>query len=1223
MSVRRGAVLILLCTILAQIAPLAFAHYTLGRQTGSSPFRLRDFDIPGHVPGVTGYVWPGAGLPLLDPTNALVRGNDDPFTAFPPGYQSPFTRFGSPTFQPTQELGNSYSPFGAILTSTSDHPDLGDLILAINFTCPEAGCTTIKRDLNFSNIAIYIPPEFQPSVDWANNDTSNVLTTITNNYQKIKVHQAGTTDAFGPNWWVVFVSGNIDFLKGEAFSEWYYFRLNAMIAPTIAGRYFFKIFINSTFPARSTVSDNGVVTPLYTTMPVENWPVLLVKGEDDPAILSGTIRYGGSNITLYNVPIQVPGRVVVTGVATDPATGQSTGRPVEAWGFFNASASGHYEVEGLAPGIYEVYVSAAGFPETLVANNLALREGQSAEADFHITPGPVVGGEIFSKKDFGALSWPSRRPVYIEIYDNNAWGNLGSPLWEQQHLKSFSPINWTAPPYMSYVYGNAVWRTVVKPFDTPPKPKMVAFPWEGPLSYYAYTSAAFSSVSPKDIFGLADGVGPAQIWWVDPAGFPTAGGDPNSFGLGSTPTSFRWQFGVDGIFGAPSDLDGHVPQALATWIDGLTAGTYYLRAWITQYVQTDKSGAYVDYPFTIATGEYAADVFVPVDLQLGGSLNLTIHFHDLPNILTDSPVGGPDPGRYVVAEAYDAITNSLSAFNFTFIGSQNKTATVTLSGFGMEGPNNFIAPGGAGTFGMKYSLLRYRDIRDYGVVPGTYSISIYLRGYMQDSPLQVSVLASSSLDVSLPMLRGAGVNLTIYSKDIEKPNVFRDWVWPGAIMIVAPFRSDGTGVGFVRDWNGVAWTIPIQPSGQSALPFPGSHVNLDYNGSARLEVFGPDSSIVAAPPEAEVEAGAAIEGLEFVAGFLWNPSLYRDSFGISNVALPPDQYFIRTFTYGYVQEYTSQAYASAGFQADISISLTIGVNLTLLIKLKDEQLFTDNPFNMSMRIRVYDELGQLVAASQTSDAFPTPFTVSYVPSGSTQIEWKIAGFSSYWDVNQAYYRSYGIAGIPDYLGDWTVEIDAVNWYSPHEFFPPVDGLLLGESYHTIGGFGTGFVGNSYVFNHLGPWQQRSVIQIEDGHLSGEVSIETSLNLRGLVRGTIVGATYTDDARTISWAQINFTNPTLTETHYSYDGFYEAYLDPGNYSLIVTQWTSKGEGHYPVSSTITVPEGSELEGINIFMERSGIPIPEATVPTLLLTFTIFIITVEYGNTITIGKARRKH
>jgi len=273
-------------------------------------------------------------------------------------------------------------------------------------------------------------------------------------------------------------------------------------------------------------------------------------------------------------------------------------------------------------------------------------------------------------------------------------------------------------------------------------------------------------------------------------------------------------------------------------------------------------------------------------------------------------------------------------------------------------------------------------------------------------------------------------------------------------------------------------------------------------------------------------------------------------------------------------------------------------------------LFTDNPFNMSMRVRVYDDLGELVAASQTSDAFPSPFNVSYVPYGSAEVRWTIAGFNSYSDLNGAYYRSYGIAGIPDYLGGWAVELDTVNWYRPHEFYPPVDGLLLGESFHTIGALGTGFVGNEYFFNHLGPWQQRSAVQIEDAHMSGEASIETSLSLRGLVRGAIVGATFAGDARTISWAQINFTSPTGNETQYSYDGFFEAYLNPGNYHLTVTEWTSRQEGHVTLSSALSVAQGSRAEGMDFFLERSGIPIPETINPALFVAFAFGLLVITF-------------
>jgi hypothetical protein len=84
---------------------------------------------------------------------------------------------------------------------------------------------------------------------------------------------------------------------------------------------------------------------------------------------------------------------------------------------------------------------------------------------------------------------------------------------------------------------------------------------------------------------------------------------------------------------------------------------------------------------------------------------------------------------------------------------------------------------------------------------------------------------------------------------------------------------------------------------------------------------------------------------------------------------------------------------------------------------------------------------------------------------------------------------------------------------------------------------------------------------------------------------------------------------MTETYYSYDGFYEAYLDGGDYNLTVTAWTSKGEGYNALSFPITMSEGSR-HALNIFMVRSGMPIPEVGGPNLLLTsaLALFIATI---------------
>jgi hypothetical protein len=252
----------------------------------------------------------------------------------PPGYQSPFS--SNPPGSPSSWLqlaGNAYAPFGAVLTESK-----GDLIFAVNFTTSTGlGTETAKSidtsiDYRYSSLTIYIPPEFTPPVDWASWDTSNIVTTITNERGGIACWKADVKDPFGPNWWVIYINPGWWYAGGQAdhywnapprdilFSafndqnEWYYVRVNGMTAPAIAGKYQFKMFLDESYPIQNAVYPDGVFEDdindvVYpSTMPVENWPVMLVKGEIDPGIIEGTIRYGAWNQALYNLPLQLPGR---------------------------------------------------------------------------------------------------------------------------------------------------------------------------------------------------------------------------------------------------------------------------------------------------------------------------------------------------------------------------------------------------------------------------------------------------------------------------------------------------------------------------------------------------------------------------------------------------------------------------------------------------------------------------------------------------------------------------------------------------------------------------------------------------------------------------------------------------------------------------------------------------------------------------------------------------
>ncbi len=871
-----------------------------------------------------------------------------------------------------------------------------------------------------------------------------------------------------------------------------------MKAPRIAGRYQFKMFLSDNFPVTNAVNADGTLNPIVSTIPAENWPVMLVKGEVDPGIIEGTIRYGSWNQALYNLPIQLPGRVRAVGVADDPYTGASTGRMVEARGYFNATAKGHYEVEGIAPGVYDIYASAAGYPEMKVASGVKIIAGKSFHADYLLQPGPIITGVLYSKHSFGEVPWPSTRPVTVEIYDSNEWPSAkpgydwdsAGMTWEAQHLKSFSPINLTDSPYTSYVTGNVIYDPGKGYADLKTSagnlPKLVAFPWEGPKSIdppvitwingqpvateYQTEVGAGDTTTDKDVFGLFNGVGPAQYWWVDNLGAYTNGGGTNSF---------RYQFGIKGFYGAPMEFDGHVPQVYATWVNGMTAGQYYTRGWINGYVQTDVSGTYVDYPFTVAADEWAGDINTPMDLETASWINKTVHFHDLPGTLQTSPIRGPDPWRYLIAEAYDA-DNVLVAMNFTQVPATYTDANITLNGFGMAGPvvrnygeQNDGTRGPGVPNGMKFSMYRYRNIRDYGIMPGTYSIRVYMRGYVQQEFEMASIsLSQSPALISNHMYRGAGINVTVYSIDWEHPRTDKYWTFSGDDVRVYVLNSAGTSMNYIKYFSNTQaqprWSTPGQKAGVTTIPFAGTPYTdagkskLKYNGSWEVDSWGPDAEgwlpgyyydtdwykylytgstfstgiahhawgFDGTATKTDAQTGIWLEFGYDKYGFLANPGRYRNADRSTKLALETGTYTLKGYTLGYVQKKDITVYAQKGQQSDTKLNLAQGVNITVNIKFKKEGIFSELPYNSSFRIRVFDDNGALVA---------TWFTTSYDKSGfyTGVIQDGIKAYGGYGTGKKPYSSSLPNAGADkNWVEDHTNELQVL--FAGNYLFQEID-----------------------------------------------------------------------------------------------------------------------------------------------------------------------------------------
>lgn len=1237
---RRWAIVVLLLALAFSLSAPVWAHTTLGDLNNSPPlYRSNDNELNTlgtghHVPGPLGYVWPGSGLDAYSGVSSN-----------PPGYQSPFTNENL-----VQAAGGAYSPEGAILTSTPDHDSVGDLIFALNFSDPSKFAPTTQ--FNYTSLAIYVPAPvfdktgtlvqdgFEPAagIDWEHGDNTNIVTTITDNYGSIFITRADQNDPFEPGSWIVYIrapASGITFTTTNHRDDWYYVRMNQMKAPFTAGRYFFKMFLNDSYPLH-----RGDTSNIKGTMPMENWPVLLVKAEVDPALMSGTLRYGDLNSTLYGLPINLPGRIRAVGIATDPITNQPAGRPIEARGYFNATAEGHYEIEGVAPGVYDIYASAAGLPEQKIAQNVRVARGQSLHFDGYLRVGPQLRGAVFSKQGYGTTPWPAQRPISIVIYDSRSY--------DIPSIVTFSPVNLTHSPYTSYVNGNTFFSSSGSSGLTSglAGPKKVAFPWEGPTSYYSYTTTSI-----KDSYGLFNGVGPAQVWWVDSRSTL----DPNT-ALGSAATEFAFQFGSKSAYGVPTKFSGMVPQVFATWTDSLPPGRYYIRAFLNGYIQTGYAGTqFVDYSFVVPDiGPY--DAFIPIDLVKSSSINVTVHFHDLPNSLMEEPIRGPDPRRYIVAEAF-ARDGTLAAFNFTQVVSTQSETTILLNGLGMAGdPLNI--PSSDPRAPIKYSLARYRGSYDYGLLTDTYTIRVFMRGYIQalppatsfdelDQPLMVTIAVGSAvLEGSTHMYRGGSINATATSIDWEVPTVERNWVWNNTSVNMLVYDvSSRNFIDVINFWNAAQhqWMTPKQDSTFKSMPWSGwlttygaGSTYIMTNGTVTVDRFGPDLLSTASSDPTENLVTLDFLQENFHEGFLFNFTSYRLPTFRSNLAIYPGIYALNGWTYGYVQDNVvslgdlGNVFVSVpwlGHMADVNLKLIIGVNLTFTMIFKTEGIISGIPYNSSIRVRVFDDDDRLVAATTlfSSDAgvlLPSSGTGFFangkkimneaVPAGTSILMYKnLAGLFGYVDPSGGtsnirsatlFSTDHGIWGRTahpgGYSGDWTVMVDTVNWYRPIVASPPIPALLQGESPYF------------FPYNHLGPYAQNGFTRISNAPQSGEASAEFELDRRGYIQGLILGMNWDDDVRTTSWVTLQIVDNSSYQYYwYTWDGWFDGYLNRGTYQVTVTEW-AHNEGHVQVGFVLNVSPGEEAASNNFILAESQIPIPEfAAIPLSILTVGITACLVQ--------------
>jgi len=833
--------------------------------------------------------------------------------------------------------------------------------------------------------------------------------------------------------------------------------------------------------------------------------VLLVKGELDPAIITGTIRYGGYNSSLYGNPVELAGMVkAVMKTKLDPYTGATLSGPLtNAVGYFNETADGHYEVEGVAPGIYDLYAEAAGYPLALIAANVQVLKGQSLHFDGYLNPGPVIHGDVFSKHSFGSEPWPYNMYIKIELYDK--------PTQTHVPNSTTGPVSWSPLPCVAGGQSGYVGGISAAACNDPRSPSnLIAFPWDDA----AWTGRAGGVFQGGAMSTDPQGVGPAQSWYVQANGVND---------------KFHYEFGAKGMFGAPRDLDGHVPQRYATWVNGLTAGRYYARAWVFRYVQSALDGStFQEYSFQVQANEWAGDISIPIDLRISSWINKTVHFHDNAGTLSTSAIS--TGAGVLVGSLNDAKSGILYSYNQTLLTkyaglslAQNATIDNML-----KNGNSYVT-----FYGLNDTWLG----QNYGIPAGTYMPKVQALGYLQQTQDMVSVtLSGNPIQISNHLYRGVGFNFTVYSIDWERPRVNRNWVWPGKSISIGIYDSkynfvDAVCNDCVGDESGLA-NNPVQTTGTGKDHAP-YYYEFDGTGTGTAagvwfgrEVayyagdFGEEPIALGLPQQKGTGAGVGgfmdVED-PFTVGTATNSWALFTVSGLYPTAIDSGQYSFLGWTYGYIQNKDYTVYVNKGQIADMKINLLIGVNMTLDILFKKEKLIDRTPYNMSARVRFFDDSGRLVATWMSSEGvyagsayglasgraraadntanYPIGGGLNYLPGGVNLLRVNTAGLppyggygdpvftpgsgdfevdmwpSDYWSVAKAHFPNEGILGAPDYTGGWTAEVDFVNWYlndttgvalDPFHptvksstyfanFYPVVPGLLMGESFHIIPG----------------------------------------------------------------------------------------------------------------------------------------------------------------------------
>jgi len=229
-------------------------------------------------------------------------------------------------------------------------------------------------------LRIYVPGEF--TFTRTEDAPFSVWTDITNDYGFIGVSARGSDDAIAPNWNRITIGAHGDLSGWQVIQPGTWtVRIFGLKAPETFGVYHFKIFYS-------------LDASTYVSVPVEDYPIIIVKGELNPAYIIGTV----------DAATGLSGKVTATGTTADGRTvnGQFYFSP-----FFEEDSSGtfDYYLIGAPAGTYEVSATATGYTAD-TSDRFTVAAGQSTHGiDLSPSASPTISFTVFSKHGRGEIPW--------------------------------------------------------------------------------------------------------------------------------------------------------------------------------------------------------------------------------------------------------------------------------------------------------------------------------------------------------------------------------------------------------------------------------------------------------------------------------------------------------------------------------------------------------------------------------------------------------------------------------------------------------------------------------------------------------------------------------------------------------------------------------------------------------------------------------------------------